>query len=400
MLARERLGVVAGDRQAAVDAARGPAAPTTARRRRTTRLDRVELRPSAVSRRARAGWAWRRAYPDPGVQRFGPSTTSTPSVSSIRREAAAISATAASNASRVLGRRRPVVAHLADELERGGLDLTGRGVGVGAAEGLDASAHARRVPRLRPERLAAASSRARPCSSGRAPGTGRPTGPTAGPITYGPRSMTRAVTTRPFAGFLNVTFVPHGRRPVGDADDRPRCRRGRTRSACRRSRGRTSSRSSRSATWARSTTPAWGGRLDRGRVRAARRSGPLVRIEQDRCRVQRTVGTVRRVKGRSRHLRPTRRHDLNRLEEVWIDHGFGAGAPGSDGSWDGDRGEHGDEHHARDDSGASHVVGNRSRDRRFRPIPSQGRMSRIGVTDSRRCPIRTPPPRPSDSTWS
>jgi hypothetical protein len=37
------------------------------------------------------------------------------------------------------------------------------------------------------------------------------------------------------------------------------------------------------------------------------------------------------------------------MEEVGIDHGFGAGAPGSDRSRDGDRGEQSNEYRARDD---------------------------------------------------
>jgi len=75
----------------------------------------------------------------------------------------------------------------------------------------------------------------------------------------------------------------------------------------------------------------------------------LIRVEQDRCFVQRTVGAVRRVKGWCRHLRPARRRNLNPPEEGLVDHVFGGRPPGSDGSWDGDRGEDDDEHHPRDD---------------------------------------------------
>jgi hypothetical protein len=57
------------------------------------------------------------------------------------------------------------------------------------------------------------------------------------------------------------------------------------------------------------------------------------------------------------------------MEEVLVNHGFGAEAPGSDGSRDGDRGEHGDEHRGRDDPKASHVAGNPSRDRPIAPMP-------------------------------
>ena len=60
--------------------------------------------------------------------------------------------------------------------------------------------------------------------------------------------------------------------------------------------------------------------------------------------------------------------NLDTKEEVRIVHGFGAGAPGSGGPWDGDRGEHDYEKHARDDSRASHVAANDSRDWRFERI--------------------------------
>jgi len=59
------------------------------------------------------------------------------------------------------------------------------------------------------------------------------------------------------------------------------------------------------------------------------------------------------------------------MEKVWIDHGFGAGAPGSDRSRDGDRGEQSNEYCARDDPKASHVTGNLSRDGGIGPITTR-----------------------------
>jgi hypothetical protein len=52
------------------------------------------------------------------------------------------------------------------------------------------------------------------------------------------------------------------------------------------------------------------------------------------------------------------------MEEVLVDHDGRARALGSDGSWDGDRGEDDDEHHPRDDPKASHVPGTLARNAR------------------------------------
>ena len=84
---------------------------------------------------------------EPGVQRSGPSSTSTPNVSSRRREDAAISTIAASKASVLRADGVAVAADLADELAGGRLQLAGRRGRLGTTQGLDASAHGRRVHR-------------------------------------------------------------------------------------------------------------------------------------------------------------------------------------------------------------------------------------------------------------
>ena len=100
-------------------------------------------------------------------------------------------------------------------------------------------------------------------------------------------------------------------------------------------------------------------------------------------------------RGRSRRRRPTRRWNLHAKEEVRIVHGFGAEAPGSGGPWDGDRGEHDYEKHARDDSGASHVAGtvagNCRSGRMTRPARrTSQRRDRLGPMPARTIPLDRP----------
>ena len=47
--------------------------------------------------------------------------------------------------------------------------------------------------------------------------------------------------------------------------------------------------------------------------------------------------------------------DLDAMEETGVHAGLGAGTLRADGTWDGDRGEDGDERQSRDDLVASHV---------------------------------------------
>jgi len=97
--------------------------------------------------------------------------------------------------------------------------------------------------------------------------------------------------------------------------------------------------------------------LDPRSVRAARGNGPLIRIEQDRRIAERTAGPVRRVKCWRRRRCPIDRRSVHRSKERGVDRISRAGALRPHGSGDGDRSERGDERHARDDSGASHVRG-------------------------------------------
>ena len=101
MPAGERLGVFAGDREPTVTHIEAGADPPRRGRqdhpRRVARSGGSQLAVVPCAS-AGCGWAWR-DEPEPGVQRSGPSMISTPSDSSIRREASATSAMAASNAS-------------------------------------------------------------------------------------------------------------------------------------------------------------------------------------------------------------------------------------------------------------------------------------------------------------
>ena len=140
----------AGDRAAGRPRCRARGGPTTGAGAVTDACRSV--RPAGQARMPRRGHGRVRVRASdrtrPGSSGSGPSSTATPSASSSRLDAAAISAIAASNASALRADGLAEAADLADVLEGGGLQLAGRRGLVGATQGLDASAHAMRVHRI------------------------------------------------------------------------------------------------------------------------------------------------------------------------------------------------------------------------------------------------------------
>ena len=111
--------------------------------------------------------------------------------------------------------------------------------------------------------------------------------------------------------------------------------------------------------------PCPGGRLGRSN-QSRQRLGSQVWFDDGRTLSQASGGPGPWILGRCRHRRPLReRSDLDSFEEVGVDGGGRAGDPRTDRTRDGDRGEDGDERHARDDPEASHVCGDPTMDPRF-----------------------------------
>ena len=125
---------------------RVPVAPTTARRSRAWR--KRSRRPARIRRASPTVGCAEAPRAPPGVQRSGPSSTATPMRLEQPVRGGGDLGDRRLEGRRVSRRRCPIAADLADVLAGGGLQFAGRRGLVGATQGLDASAHGRRVHRV------------------------------------------------------------------------------------------------------------------------------------------------------------------------------------------------------------------------------------------------------------
>jgi len=111
-----------------------------------------------------------------------------------------------------------------------------------------------------------------------------------------------------------------------------------------------------------------GSRLGLGAANRTRRLRVGRWFQKGGVRLQDTVRSKPRIRGRYRRHRPAHKgHGLDRNEELRFEGQVGVSTR-SDHAGDGDHGERGDERHTRDDLCGSHVAADRSRIRRWTPM--------------------------------
>ena len=139
------------------------------------------------------------------------------------------------------------------------------------------------------------------------------------------------------------------------------------------------------------TEPAAGDLLGRSN-RSRRWLGSQVWLDECRTRIQASGGPGPWILGLDRHRRPARkRRDLDSMEEAGVHRGSRAGDPRTDRTGDGDRGEDGDERHARDDPEVSHVWGDPTTESRVSWGFDAIRDQIATLSASRSMPTRTYP---------
>jgi hypothetical protein len=177
------------------------------------------------------------------------------------------------------------------------------------------------------------------------------------PETNGPRSTTGTVSVTPL--YRNVTSVPHF-----GVDAPPDERLGHLLTAGGAVPYRPGPYHEMLLSWRHTFAGRCGRRGGLGRANRSREGlGSQVWLDKGRTRIQVSGGPGPWILGLDRHRRPARKRcDLDTFEEAGVGAGKRAGDPRTDRTRDGDRGEDGDERHARDTSGVARSEGTVPRD--------------------------------------